>query len=204
MDWLPISAAALLTGATALFFGAMMTPRPGGDGELLRSAQVEADNWIVLSVLLTVSAIGMVIGLPSLFTLFPRTGFRMGLLSAVLISVGCVLLAGFAQQLLLIRNLVNHDALTEQAIEALSSNNLQRVMLGAGFVVFYLGELALAVALFRARTAPRWVPWAFVAHVVGVLVGLRVLPQDLQGLPAILMTAGFVGVGVAANRTSRR
>lgn len=203
MDWLPVSAAALLTGATALFFGAMVTPRPGGDGELLRRAATDSDSWSVVAALLTVAAVGLVIGLPSLFTLFPRQGFRTGLLATVLLAAGCVMLAAFAQQLLLLRTLALHDAITEQTIDAMSGNHVQRVLLGAGFAVFYLGELALAVALLRARSTALWVPVALIAHVVLVVVAMRVLPEHLQGLPAILMTAALAGAGIAANRTAR-
>jgi hypothetical protein len=203
MDWLPISAAALLTGAAALFFGAMMTPRPSGDGELLRRAATESENWVVVAALLTVAAVGLVVGLPSLFTLFQRRGSRAGLLAAMLLAVGCVMLAAFAQQLLFLRSLAQHDAVTGRTIEALGENHVQQVLVGAGFLIFYAGELALALALLRARTTPVWVPWSFVAHVALAAVALRVLPEDLQGLPALFMTAGFAGAGIAANRTAR-
>ncbi len=203
MDWLPVSAAALLTGATALFFGALVTPRPTRDGSLVRRAVTEGESWTVVAALLTVGAVGLVVGLPCLLTLFQRTAFRTALAAAVLLAAGSVMLAAFAQQLLLLRSLARHGAVTDRTVEAMSENDVQQALIGAGFLVFYVGEVVLALALFRARTTPAWVPWALVGHVVLVLVALRVLPEDLQGAPALLMAAAFAGAGIAATRTAR-
>ncbi|WP_104107814.1 hypothetical protein [Nocardioides sp. 616] len=202
-DWVPVSAAALVTGATALFVGAQLTPRPDGDGELLRLAGEHTDRSGILAVLLTVAAIGLVIGMPSLFTLFQRRGFHTGLCAAVLLSVGAVLLAAFAQVLVVFRSLTVNDAVTPEAIEAVANDGLQQSMVLGGFAVFYLGELLLALALLRARTTPVWVPWAFVLHVVCGPLGQAVLPEGWRGLGSVLMVAGFAGVAVAANQQGR-
>lgn len=201
-DWLPVSAAALITGATALFLGAQMTPRPRGDGDLLRTASEHGDRFAILAVLFTLASVGLLVGVPSLFTLFQRRGFRTGLVAAVLLSVGALMLAAFAQVLIVFRSLAQHDAVTEQAIDAIASDALLQAMMGSAFVAFYLGELLLALALFRARTTPPWVPWMFTAHVVSVPF-TQALPEGWTGAGTLLMAAGFAGCAMAANRQGR-
>lgn len=201
MDWLPISAAALLTGATALVIGAQLVPRPDGEGTLLRLAGEHPDQWLVLSILLTVAAVGLIIGMPCLFGLFGDRGFRTGLVGTFGMAVGSVLLAAFAQVLVLFRGLALQDALTEELVEVVTSDDLLRFMVTGGFFSFYGGELLLALALYRARTVPTWVPWAFLVHVAVVpLQGF--LPTPSQGLPVVLMAIGFAGAGITAARRS--
>lgn len=201
MDWLPISAAALLTGATALVIGAQLIPRPDGEGALLRLASEEPDLWLALSILLSLAAVGLIVGMPSLFVLFQPKGFRTGLVATFALSVGAVLLAGFAQALIIFRGLAVEEALTEETLRALGRDGPLRGMLVFGIVVFYLGELLLASALLRARTTPRWVPWAFLAH-VGTVPLQVLLPEETSQVSVVLMTAGFAGAGIAATRRS--
>ncbi len=73
----------------------------------------------------------------------------------------------------------------------------------AGFLVvfvaaFYLGELLLAIALYRAGTVARWIPAVLVAHVLWLAVG-RFLPDDLVDLGTLLLTAGLCGIAITAN-----
>lgn len=201
MDWLPISAAALVTGATALVIGAQLVPRPDGEGTLLRLAAENPDQWLVLSILLTVAAVGLIIGMPCLFVLFGTKGFRTGLVGTFGLAVGAVLLAGFAQVLVIFRGLALQDVLDEPLIEAVVQDDLLQLMVTSGFLAFYGGELLLALALYRARTVPGWVPWALLVHVAVVpLQGL--MPTPSQGLPVVLMAAAFAGAGIAAARRS--
>ena len=203
MDWLPVSAAALVTGGTALFLGAQMTPRPTGEGDLVAIAGEYSDRFVILAVLLTVAAAGLIVGMPSLFTLFQRTAYRTGLLAAVLLSAGAVMLAAFAQVLIAFRGLAVNGAVTPEVVQAVAQDDLQQSMLAGGFLVFFAGELLLALALLRARTVPAWVPWTFVAHVVLTPVSQAVLPGDWRGAAALFVVAGFAGTGVAANRQGR-
>lgn len=203
MDWLPISAAALLTGATALFFGAQMIPRPSGDGDLLRLAHENPDQWVALAILLTVAALGLVVGVPSLFTLFQRRGFRTGLGAAVCLCIGAVMLAAMAQVLVVFRALALNDRVTTATIQAVVDDPLQRWMVLAGFGVFYLGELLLALALLRARTTPAWVPWTLLLHLALVPTTALGLPELARDAGALFLAAGLVGAGVSANRVGR-
>jgi hypothetical protein len=203
MDWLPVSAAALVTGGTALFLGAQMIPRPPGEGDLVALAGTHSDRFVILAVLLTVAAVGLIVGMPSLFTLFQRVAYRTGLLAAVLLSVGSVMLASFAQVLIVFRGLAVNGAVSADVVEAVAQDDLQQSMLVGGFLVFFAGELLLALALLRARTTPAWVPWAFVLHVALTPVSQAVVPEGWRGAAAIFVVAGFAGTGVAANRQGR-
>ena len=63
---------------------------------------------------------------------------------------------------------------------------------------FYLGELLLAIALYRAGTVARWIPAVLVAHVLWLAVG-RFLPDDLVDIGTLLLTAGLCGIAITAN-----
>ena len=68
------------------------------------------------------------------------------------------------------------------------------VFLGA----FYLGELLLAIALWRVRSVPRWVVIVLGVHVLTLVVN-QWLPAGVQNLTTILIAIGLCGVAVTAN-----
>lgn len=202
-EWLALSAAALVTGATALFFGAHLTPRPTGDGHIFRLASADPGLWTTSALVLFVGALGTLFGISCAVVLVQRRGFRTGVCAMALIAFASVVLAGFAMQLVLLRALsaagVGADALAEAV-----GDPLQQGLLVGGFGSFYLGELLLAQALFRAGTTPKWVPLALVAHVLGVLVGVASGVDALGDASALLMVVGLAGVAVSANRPDVR
>lgn len=198
-EWLALAAAALVTGATALFFGAHLTPRPTGDGHILRLASADPGLWTMAALILFVGALGMLFGISCVMVLVQRQGFRTGVTAMGLIAFASVVLAGFSMQLVLLRALsaagVDADTLADAV-----GDPLQQGLLVGGFAAFYLGELLLAVALYRAGTTPRWVPACLVVHVAGVLLAAALRLDALGDASALLMVAGFAGVAVAANR----
>lgn len=199
-EWLALSASALVIGATALFFGAHLTPRPTGDGSILRLASAEPDLWTTAAVVLFVAAVGMLFGVSCMAPLVRRRGFAVGITAMGFIAFASVVLAGFSMQLVLMRGLSLEGGVGADTLAAAMDDPLQQLLLTSGFAAFYLGELLVAWALWVAATTPRWVPLAFVAHLLVVLAGVRFDVPGATDTAALLMVAGFAGVAVSANR----
>lgn len=199
-EWLALSASALVIGVTALFFGARLTPRPTGDGSILRLASADPDLWTAAALVLFVAAVGMLFGISCMAPLVRRRGFALGISAMGFIAFASVVLAGFSMQLVLLRGLSLEGGVGADTMVAAMEDPLQQLLLKSGFAAFYLGELLGAWALWLAATTPRWVPLAFVAHLLAVLVGVRLDVPGLTDAAALLMVAGFAGVAVSANR----
>ena len=63
------------------------------------------------------------------------------------------------------RALVATDAIKDQNFDAVANEAGLAAFLYVWIVGLYFGELLLAIALLRARTTPRWVPFALILHV---------------------------------------
>lgn len=199
-EWLALSAAALVVGATALFFGSHLTPRPVGDGHVARLVAADPDLWVTSAVVLLVAAFGMLFGISCVGALVRGRGFGVGVVAMGCIALAAVVLAGFSMQLVLLRGLTLSGAVETAALGDALRDPLQQVLLKGGFGAFYVGEVLLAWALWIAGTTPRWVPALFVVHVVAMLLVTLLDLSLLDDGPAILMVAGFAGVAIYANR----
>ena len=131
-------------------------------------------------------------------TLFDRRGFRTGLTAVGVFTIGCVGIAGFAMLLVFFRLLVVTDAIDVDTIDAVSSEAGLAAVLYGWIAAFYLGELLLSIALFRAHRAAS-VPVVLLLHVALFPVS-SLLPDELQSLTTLLVTVGLCGVGITANR----
>lgn len=199
-EWLAVSAAALVIGATALFFGGHLTPRPTGDGEIMRLVHADPDAWTTAAVVLMVASTGLLFGISSLTSLVRGKGVVPGILGMILVAFAAVVLAGFAMQLVLLRGLSVQGSVDADQLAAAMKDPLQQGMLKVGFGAFYAGELLLALAFIRSATTPRWVPALFLLHVAVMGVAVATDIGFLEDLPSILMVAAFVGAAICANR----
>lgn len=198
IDWVPFSASSLVAGATMLSIGALMMPTAEDSADTLQLAQEEGGRWLAVSGLYFVAGVALTIGLPAILVLFDRRGARMGLTAVSVFTIGAVGTVGYAMILAFFRALVVADALDADALEQASSDPGFLVFLYGWILAFYLGELLLAIALFRARTAPLWIPALLVLH-VALFPLTQVLPADVQPLTALLITVALSGVGISAN-----
>ena len=203
MDWLPVSAALLLTGALALCLGAFLLPSSEGAHETLRIVEEQGGQWLAAAVILFLASVFLTLGLPAILTLFQRRGWRLGMISGVVLEVGFIGTAGFAMLMVFFRSLVETGALTDQALEAASSEAGLTVFLYAWVVGLYLGELLLGIALLRARTAPTWVSVALILHALTLPVA-ELLPEPLSKATILLLVVGFAGIAVQATSPQRR
>ena len=189
------SAASLATGALALLLGALITPT-GNAAESLTLGESNDGRWLGAAVLFLVASVTLTLGLPSVGTLLRGTPL-LGLVALGVFAIGTIATAGFAMLLVFYRALVLSESLKGPIADVTSDPGI------AGFLVvfvasFYLGELLLAIALYRAGTVARWIPAVLVAHVLW-LAGGRFLPDNLVDLGTLLLTAGLCGIAITAN-----
>lgn len=203
IDWVPFSAASLVAGASMLSVGALVMPTADSTLETLQLAGEESGRWLAVSGLYFVAAVALTVGLPAILVLFERRGARLGLTAVSVFTVGCVGLAGYAMVLALLRALVVLDAIEVGNVEAAIQDPGFLTFLYGWVGAFYLGELLLAVALFAARSTPRWIPSLLALH-VALFVVLSAAAPDLRPLNALLLTVALSGVGISANTRSSK
>ena len=204
MDWLPVSAALLLTGVLALCLGSFLLPQSENAAESLRIVQQNDGQWMTAAVILFISSICLSLGLPAIMTLFQRRGWAIGVVAALVLEVGFIGTAGFAMLMGFFRALVNTETIKSQGINDIATDAGLALFLYAWIAGIYLGELLLAIALLRAGTTPRWVPIALIAHVLAFPVS-NLLPEYLSKATVLLLVVGFAGVAIqAASPQNRR
>ena len=197
MDWVPVSAALLLTGALALGLGGFLLPESEGAGESLRIVQEHGSQWMVAAAVLFIASVCLTLGLPAALTLVQRRGWRLGLVAAIVLEVGFIGTAGFAMLMAFFRALVETGTIKTAGLDDVASDAGLAIFLDTWIVGLYLGELLLALALLRARTTPRWVPLALVAHAVTLPLS-NLLPSYLSKATVLLLVVGFAGVAIQA------
>jgi hypothetical protein len=203
MDWLPVSAALLLTGALALCLGGFLLPQSESSADSLKIVQEQGGQWMAAAVILFIASICLSLGLPAIMTLFQRRGWTIGVIAAVVLEVGFIGTAGFAMLMGFFRALVNTNTIQSQGLDDVASDAGLAIFLYAWIAGLYLGELLLAIALLRAGTTPRWVPLALVAHVLTFPFS-NLLPEYLSKATVLFLVIGFAGVAIQATSPQNR
>lgn len=198
IDWVPFSATSLVAGATALSVSALLRPTGESSRQALRLVEEQDGRWLAVALLYFVASVTLTAGLPCVLTLFESKGYRTCLLALGVFTIGAVGIAGYAMLLAFFRALVIEDEIASSAFDHALDEPGLAVFLYGWVLAFYLGELLLAVALFRAGTVPRWVPGLLVAH-VALLPVTAALPPVFRSLSVVLITVALAGVGIAAN-----
>jgi hypothetical protein len=197
IDWVPYSAAALVLGATALSVGALLTPQLSEENVLL--SDFADTRWLAVALLYFIASAGLTVGMPSVITLLDRRGGRLGLSAIGVFTVGTLGIAGYAFLIAFMRAFAQDSGLGTIDLETVSQNTGLLVILYGWIGAFYLGELLLAVALWRARTTPLWIPAVLVLP-VAIFPVSSYLPDRVGSLTALLITVGLCGVGITANQ----
>ncbi|HSE54793.1 MAG TPA: hypothetical protein VLA97_08690 [Nocardioidaceae bacterium] len=211
-EWVPVSAAALVTGVMALVLAQMLNPGGSEDSpaaQMLVAAEYPG-RWLAMSVLFFGGAVGLVLGMPALMTLFQeRRGRGLGMTGVAVFVVGCVGVGGLAALMLMFRSLalqtIATDTLDRDEINLVTASLEQpglMIPLNVWVYAFILGVLLIALGLFRARQVPNWVPWllmAFLAmQVVVPLLGEGTDARVASAVGLILLAGGFTGVATNA------
>ncbi|HSE09706.1 MAG TPA: hypothetical protein VLB29_13665 [Nocardioidaceae bacterium] len=217
-EWLPVSAAALVTGVMALILGQMLNP--GGSesspaGQMLVAAEYPG-RWLAMSVLFFGGAAALVLGMPAVMSLFQKPrGRGLGITGVTVFTIGCVGVGALAGLMLMFRALALETLATEGTPTARDINLVTAsldepglaISLGVWVYGFMAGVLLIALGLFRAKQVPTWVP----GLLTGFLVMQVVVPLAGEGTTGariasavglILLAGGFTGI--ATNATSER
>jgi hypothetical protein len=203
-SWVPLSAAALVTGALALLLGALLTPMAGDStASTLRVAEDNSGQWIAVAVMFILSSVGLLLGLPGLYLLFPGRGRTIGVVALVVTTVAAAGLTGYGMLLIFFNALVRHDALEAGAFDEVVAEPRLELMLFAWVGSFYLAELLLAIAVLRAGSAPRWVPVLFLVHVASFPLTEQ-LPEKAAQLLILPTALAFCGLAICANAEADR
>jgi hypothetical protein len=217
-EWLPVSAAALVTGVMALILGQMLNP--GGSesspaGQMLIAAEYPG-RWLAMSVLFFGGASALVLGMPAVLSLFQqRRGRGLGLTGVAVFTVGCVGVGGLAALMLMFRALALQTLAPGAAPRAeditMVTASLEdpglTISLGVWVYGFMAGVLLIALGLFRSKQVPGWVPGLLMGF-LAVQVVVPLLGEGTTGariasaVGLILLAGGFTGI--ATNATSER
>lgn len=201
-DWVPVSAALLVTGAMALALATLINQ--GGDStrETLRSVEANDGRWLAVAVIYLLASACLTLGLPSILVLLQDRGRVVGGLGVVALALGFIGLAGYGMLITFFRALVITGAITVSGLEAATAESGLTVVLYGWVVAFVLGELLVVVGLLRARTVPTWVPVLLVVHLATVVLG-GVLPDAVTRGSVLLLALGFAGMAVTAATPAR-
>jgi hypothetical protein len=203
MDWVPVSAAMLLTGALALCLGGFLLPSSDGGNDSLRIVQEQGGQWLTVAVILFIASICLTLGLPAVLTLFDERGWTLGLISGIVLEIGFIGTAGFAMLMAFFRSLVVTDAIRDRNIDDIANEAGLAVFLYTWIAGLYLGELLLGIALLRAGTTSRWIPIALILHVLSFPVS-GALPEYLSKSTILLLVVGFAGIAIQATSPALR
>lgn len=203
MDWLPVSAALLLTGALALGLGGFLLPSSDNGSDSLRIVQDQGGQWLTVAVILFIASICLTLGLPAILTMFEHRGWTLGMISGIVLEIGFIGTAGFAMLMAFFRSLVITDAIRDSNIDDIANEAGLAVFLYTWIAGLYLGELLLGIALLRAGTTPRWIPFALILHALSFSVS-GVLPEYLAKATVLLLVVGFAGIAVQATSPAHR
>ena len=211
-EWVPVSAAALITGVMALVLGQMLNPAGAESspaGQMLIAAE-HPGRWLAMAILYFGAAAAMVLGMPSVMTLFQgRRGRGVGMVGIAVFTVGCVGVGALAALMLMFRALaletLRADTVSATEIALVTASLENRglsVTLGVWVYGFLLGVLLIAIGLFRSRQVAMWVPMLLVAFLAlqaaAPLLGEGTLGRVGSALGLVLLAAGFTGVAVTA------
>jgi hypothetical protein len=192
-----------VTGAIAMLLGAQLLPEGDGAGSTLTVVRENDASWFGASLLFLLGGVAILIGLPCLLNLFPGRGRRIGLAALGVMGVSCAGTVGFAMLLVFVRALVLENGVREDAFDTVVSDPGLNAVLYGWIATFYLGELLLALAVLRARSAPWWIPGLLLLHVLLFPVS-DMLPDELATASVVLYAVGLCGMAITANNTGEK
>jgi hypothetical protein len=198
-DWVPLSASALVIGAMSLVFGSLLNPADAGasSAETLRVVNEDSFRWVAMSVMFALASIGLTLGLPSVLTLFERRGRKLGLTALAVFAIGTIGTCGYAMLMVFFRAIVVADALRAGALEEVTHEPGLVVFLNGWIAGFYGGVALLALALYVARSVPRWVP-GLLALFVALLPFSTHLGRVGSAIQVMALAVAFTGTAMAS------
>lgn len=198
-DWVPVSASALVVGALSLVFGSLLNPTEGGQStvQTLRVVEDGSGRWLAMAVMFFFASLALTLGLPVFLTLLERRGRRLGLVGIGVFTLGVVGTSGYAVLMVFIRAMVEAHALKPKPLEAAANDTGLVWFLYVWIAGFYGGVLLIAIALWMARTTPRWVPILMIVFVVMLPIAGQ-LGHVGGAVQSLALAIAFTGVAMAS------
>jgi hypothetical protein len=202
-----IASAALVFSAALTLLATVVAPANEDDATAqLLVVGAHRGRWYASDLLVLLSLAALMPGVVGLMTPLRERQARFGHLGGALALTGAVCVAvvsglGFVEWQMVQgsggRSLPQMAALLER-VE--SAGPVQPVLLGAGLVT--VGLTVLGIGLWRARSAPVWVPLLLALGAVGIDVGYETTLGALAiaGAAANLVALGWLGRALAAGR----
>ena len=198
-DWVPWSASALVIGVMSLVFGSLLNPAPAGasTGETLRVVSEASGQYLAMAVMFFFASVTLTFGLPAILSVFDRRGRRLGLVGVGVFTIGTVGTCGYAMLMVFFRALVHVGALHRSELDKVTSDTGLSMFLFTWIAGFYGGVLLIAIALFLARSVPRWVPALMVAFVAAFPL-TSTLGRVGMAAQVLALAVAFTGIAMAA------
>ncbi|HZJ07853.1 MAG TPA: hypothetical protein VFD59_20690 [Nocardioidaceae bacterium] len=187
----------------SLVLGQMLNPSGSNESPatVLEAAGDSSARWMAMSVLFfaAAAAVGLVLGLPCILSLFTGKGRVLGMIGVGIFSVGAISLAGFSAVMLMFRALAVNEAVDLTIVDDVLADGGLSVMLNVWAFSFLGGVAVIALALFRSKRTPAWVPGLLTVFLVIQFVPL----SDGRAVSAIGLLAFAAGLtGIATRATS--
>jgi len=196
-DWLPVSAAALVTGAMALLLASVLTQNGETAADTLLIVEEASGRWLGGALMYFLASVGLVLGLPSIIVLVRGAGRRTTMAACSVLAIGYIGTATYAAMLVFLRSLVVTDSVDAAALADVSDEAGLLAFIAIWIGAFYIGEVLLALALFRAgpEVIGRWVPAVLVAH-VAVSIGASAAPDWVSQASVVLAALPLCAIGI--------
>ena len=198
-DWVPWSASALVVGVMSLVFGSLLNPAEAASSttETLHVVNQDGGRYLAMAVMFFFASVTLTLGLPAILSVFDRRGRRLGLVGVGVFTLGTVGTCGFAMLQVFFRALVEIGALRSSELEMVAKDRGLSMFLFTWIGGFYGGVLLIAIALFLARSVPRWVP-ALMVGFVAVFPFASQLGRVGMAAQVLALAVAFTGIAMAA------
>lgn len=204
-EWVPLSASALITGAMSLVLAQMLNPSGSNQSpaKVLAIAGESSGQWMAMSVLFFGAAVGLVLGLPCILSLFSGKGRRIAQVGVGLFSVGAIGLTGFSALMLMYRALAVNEAVDPALVDNVVNDTGLKTMLLVWTGGFLGGVALIAIALFRSKTTSVWVPGLLVAFLLVQLIPLSG-GRVVAALGLVAFAASLTGIATTATSVKKQ
>ena len=193
------SASAVGAGVMSLVFGSLLNPADAGasTAETLDVVNQDSGRYLAMAVMFFFASVALTFGLPAILSVFDRKGRKLGLVGVGVFTIGTVGTCGYAMLQVFFRALVEIGALGGTELAMVGKDRGLSMFLFTWIGGFYGGVLLIAIALFVARSVPRWVPALMVAF-VAVFPFASQLGRVGAAAQVLALAVAFTGIAMAA------
>jgi hypothetical protein len=183
----------------SLVFGSLLNPAEAGasTAETLQVVNQDSGRYLGMAVMFFFASVTLTFGLPAILSVFDRKGRKIGLLGVGVFTIGTVGICGYAMLQVFFRALVEIGALRGAELGMVAKDTGLSMFLFTWIAGFYGGVLLIAIALFVARSVPRWVP-ALMFGFVAVFPFASQIGRVGTAAQVLALAVAFTGIAMAA------